>query len=159
MKGFRFLTSPYILSVIPFLAIVIILPLRFNKYLLESVNSVILSKNSYIWYDDLDNDGSSERLLVFDLNNSAGLTISNDNGIIDQWNFKGTFDFSLKTCLFITGDRDNDGKKEVYVFTLLNDTVLLHCISNPEDPLLSIKNRFIAVAGPGIKKPDYLILI
>jgi len=158
MKGFKFLTSPYILSVIPFLVIVIILPFRFNKYLLEPVNSVILNKDSYVWFDDLDNDGSSEKLVLFDFHNSSGLTISNDNGIIDQWNLRGTFDFSLKKCLFITGDKDNDGKKEVYVFTLSNDTVLLHCISNPEDPLLSIKNRFIAVAGPGIKKPDPFII-
>ena len=158
MKGFKLLTSPYILSVIPFLIIILIFPIKFNKYLLESVNSVILNKNSYVWYDDLDKDGSSERLLFFDLNNSAGLTISDDNGVIDQWNFQGTFDFSSKTCLFITGDKDNDRKKEIYVFTLSNDTVLLHCISNLKNPLLSIKNRFIAVAGPGIKRPDPFII-
>ena len=158
MKEFKFLTSPYILSAIPFLIIILIFPFRFNKYLLETVNSVILNKNSYVWYDDLNNDGSSERLLFFDLNNSAGLTISNDNGIIDQWNFKGTFDFSLKTCLFITGDKDNDRKKEVYAFSLSNDTILLHCISNLEDPSLFIRNRFIAVAGPGIKRPDPFII-
>ena len=98
--------------------------------MLESVNSVILSKDSYVWYDDLDNDGSTEKLVLFDFNNSSGLTISNDNGIIDQWNLRGTFDFGLKKCLFITGDKDNDGAKEVYIFSLSNDSLLLHCVSD-----------------------------
>lgn len=152
------LSSPYILSLIPFFILIIVFPLKLNKYILETKSSVIVPKDYFTWYYDLDNDGSSESISAFNETNTTEITIHNEFGIIDQWNFKGNFDFSLKKCLFITGDQDNNGVQELYVFTLNNDTILLHCISDFENPILTIKNRVIAITGNGIKTPDPFII-
>lgn len=152
------LLSPYFISVIPFLIIVIFVPFRFSRYLLKNENVTILQKDTYIWYSDLDDDGQSEKISAFDLNNSTGLTISNYNGVIDQWNLKGNFGFAAKGCLYITGDKEGDGKKEIYVFTIQGDTILLHCISNLNSSSFSIENRVICVAGKGFNGPDPFII-
>jgi len=154
----RIFTSPFILSLIPFLVIISTIPLGYTKYSLKSEGKRKLLNNQYVWYDDLDNDRSSEEIIAFSLDNTTAITISKNDAIIDQWNFKGSFDFWFKKCLFITGDYDNDGKKELYVFTLYRDTILLHCISDFRNPGLSIKNRVIAVVGKGNKAADPFII-
>lgn len=154
----RVLTSPFILSLIPFLIIISTIPLGISKYSLKPEGKKKLLKNQYILYDDLDNDRSSEKITAFTQDNTTAITINNGNGIIDQWNFKGSFDFWFKKCLFIAGDKDNDGKKELYVFTLYKDTILLHCIADINNPRLSIKNRVIAVAGKADKAADPFII-
>lgn len=159
MKWIRNLvTSPVFLSLIPFLVIIIFIPFRFSKYLLKTESEITLEKDTYVWHNDLDNDGLSEKLAAFDKDNSTGITISNINGVIDQWNMKGSFGFASKRCLFITGDKENDGKKEVYIFTLLSDSILMHCISDLKSGSFSFENRLVAVAGKGIKGPDPYII-
>lgn len=158
MKYKYLFTNVWLLSLIPFILVVIFAPIDAKRYRLELLRTDILTPGQYIYYDDLDNDGISERFSAFDMANSSGISISNKQGIIDQWNFRGSFDFSHKNCLFITGDKDNDSKKEIYVFTVSNDTILLHCISDLRNSALSFKNRFIAKVGKGIKKPDPYIL-
>lgn len=154
----RLHTSPYFLSLIPFLIICFTVPFNFKKYSLEIEKKTPIPENQYIWYDDLDNDGVSEKILASQQDITTAILITRNDVVIDQWNFKGSFEFWMKKCLFITGDANNDNNKEVYVFTLNNDTILLHCIQNLNDPDLSFKNRVVAVAGPGDKKADPFII-
>lgn len=158
MKYKNLLTNVWLLSLIPFILVLVFAPVDVRKYRMELLRTDILTPGQYMFYDDLDNDGISERFSAFDMFNSSGISISNKEGIIDQWNFRGSFEFAKKNCLFISGDRDNDSKKEIYVFTISNDSILLHCISDLRNSSLSLKNRFIATTGKGIKKPDPAIL-
>lgn len=158
MKYKNLLTNVWLLSLIPFILVVIFAPIDAKKYRLELLRTDILTPGQFIYYDDLDNDGISERFSAFDMFNSSGISISSTEGIIDQWNFRGSFDFMHKSCIFIAGDKDNDARKEIYVFTISNDSILLHCISDLKNSSLSIRNRFIAAAGKGIKRPDPSIL-
>ncbi len=159
MKNLKnFYSSPYFLSLVPFIIIILLIQNGFKRYLLEIDSSILLPKNFSVWFDDLNNDGSSEKIMTFDQNTSTGITISNDSGIIDQWNLTGNFNFFLKECLFITGDKDNNGRKEVYAFTLSSDSIFMHCISDLKNPVPSIRNRLIAIAGPGLKTPDPFII-
>lgn len=150
-------SSPFFLSLIPFLIICFTITPDFNKYSLTSEKKTILSENQYVWYNDIDNDGISERIFAFQQDITTAVLISKNDAVIDQWNLKGTFNFWFKRCLFIPGDANGDGIKEIYVFTLNNDTILLHCIKSPYEPALSIKNRIIAKTGNGAKKPDPFI--
>ncbi len=154
----KILTSPFFLSLIPFLIIICTIPFDYHKYSIKPESKRTTGNNLYISYEDLDNDGTSEEIIAFVQNNTTAIIISENGAIIDQWNFKGSFDFWFKKCLFITGDKNSDGKKELYVFTLYKDTILLHCISDFRNPGLSIKDRVIAVVGNGIKAPDPFII-
>lgn len=159
LKHFKkFYLSPYFLSLVPFLLITLLIKSGFNKYLLEIKDFNFLAANTYIFFDDVNNDGSSERIIAFDQPNAAGIAIRNDTGVIEQWNLKGSFNFLLKRCLFISGDKDDNGIKEIYVFTLLNDTIFLNCISDFNLTVPSIRDRIIAISGPGIKNPDPFII-
>lgn len=158
MKHKNLLTNVWLLSLIPFIMVVIFAPVDLKKYQMELLRTDILTPGQYIYYDDLDNDGISERFSAFDMFNSSGISISNKNGIIDQWNFRGSFEFGHKSCIFIADDKDNDSKKEIYVFTISNDSILLHCISDLRNSSLLFKNRFVSKTGKGIKRPDPSIL-
>jgi hypothetical protein len=143
---------------IPFLVICLAIDPGFKKYSLEIVDNEALPENNYFWYKDIDNDGISERIQAAQQDFTTAVIIFKNDIVVDQWNFEGTFDFWNKRCLFIAGDSNNDDIKELYVFTLRNDTILLHCIPDPRLPAISIKNRPIAKAGPGIKKADPFIV-
>jgi hypothetical protein len=119
MKYLRnFYSSPYSLSLIPFIIIAILIQNSVRRYLIEVESSINISKDLYIRYDDLDNDGSSEELAAVNQPSSTGIAISTENGIVNHFSFRGSFNFSSKSCLFITGDKDGDGTKEIYSFTL-----------------------------------------
>ena len=154
MKLRILLTNVWLLSMIPFVIIVIFAPINVKKYSLILQRTDIVTTGYYIFYNDLDKDGISERIVAFDQFHSSGISISNRDGIIDQWNFKGSFDFPAKKNLFIIGDKDNDDEKEIYAFTLSDDTILLHCINNLNNSTPAIENRMIAIVGKGIKQPD-----
>ncbi|MGE5406565.1 MAG: sensor histidine kinase [Methanosarcina sp.] len=154
----RVFTSPYFLAFIPFLIICFLVNPGFKKYSLKIEDTTILPENEIIWYNDLDNDGISEKIMTHQQDFATAVMIFRNDIVIDQWNFEGTFEFWNKRCLFIAGDADNDMSKEVYIFTLSHDTILLHCISSPYKTELSIKNRPIAKTGPGLIKPDPFII-
>lgn len=154
----RVLASPFFISLIPFLFIFFFVPLNFEKYSFEIVSKTKLFDNQYIYYEDLDYDGISEEIVASIQDYTTAVMISKNGDVIDQWNLNGSFDFWHRDCLFITGDSNNDKVKELYIFTLQNDTILLHCIENPGNPKLTIKNRVISSVGPGNKKPDPFII-
>ncbi|HLP72917.1 MAG TPA: hypothetical protein VK155_08455, partial [Bacteroidales bacterium] len=155
---FRFFASPVFLSLFPFIIICSFVPFGFRKYLLKPESKINLPENQYVVYEDLDYDGISEEIFAFSVNNTTALSIYKEGRIVDQWNFKGSYDFWFLHCLFISGDSNNDHKKEIYVFTLYHDTILLHCISDFSKSELSIKNRFISATGNGLKSADPFII-
>jgi hypothetical protein len=160
MKHFLLgLINPYLLPLWVTLLIIIIFPLQIDKYkatLIDKGDRVI----SYqVRFDDLDNDAVSERIEYF--HNSlggAGLTVSNNHGVLDQYTFHGRYDFVQQAGTIVTGDRDGNGIKEIYVFTLANDSVLLHCIADYKKGIVSFRSKFIALVGKRSNKADPYIL-
>jgi hypothetical protein len=154
----KFLSSPYFLSAVVVIIVMILTAGRFNRFSLEIESDNLVHQGQYFFFDDLDGDGISEKIHVANQENTAAIAIRKNNEIIEQWNFKGTFDFLPKYTLFINGDRDDNGSKEVYVFTLNGDSILLHCISDQFESKLTLADRFIVKVGPGRKTPDPSII-
>jgi|GEM_PF-37671 len=150
--------SPWVLSILPFLLIILLIHNDFRKYLLETGQATVLADKSYAWYDDLDGDGSSEMLFIKSSGNFTSLALNGVNGIIDQWNFRGGLCFQYVKCPGITGDSNGDGMKEVYIFTLSSGSILLHCINNIKDSYDPVINRLISVAGKSDNPPDPFII-
>lgn len=145
------LYNPFLLALWGTLLIAILLPLKTNKYLLRitdrgNYGSLLIKR-----YGDLDGDGTSELIATF--HNSvgdAGLTVSNSGGVLDQWNFRGNYQFTQQTGIVLIGDQDNDKTKEIYVFTLSADSVLLHIIPDFRKPADIRRN--ILVSKVNIRK-------
>jgi hypothetical protein len=156
---FSLLFSSYLLALCATVIIFLFFPLNINKYLAELTNSGSYLNDQVVWYDDLNTDGTHERITIFHNSlNEASLTVSNNAGVINQWNFHGRFDLVQLEGIVITGDRDNDKIRELYVFTLSHDSVLLHCIDDYRKPSEILRNRFITRVGNRNKKMDPFII-
>ena len=64
------LLSPFLLALIPCLAIFLLVPHSNRKYILELRALTKIQDETYVWYDDIDNDGISEKIAAFDRPNS-----------------------------------------------------------------------------------------
>lgn len=152
------LSSPFFLAAIPSLIIFLTVPFKLDRYRLELLSRSHIIDNYFWLYEDLNNDGTSEKIVAFDNDNSTGITVSEESRVINQWNINGTFGFSKKTTLFIPADFNSDGLKEIYLFSITGDSILLHSIPDPEEKGTGISDRLIARTGPGKKTPDPCII-
>jgi hypothetical protein len=107
------------------------IPVMHQRYRLDLKSSTQVYEGYYHSYCDLDGDGNSEKIVAFDEENASGITISRDNRVLNQWNVRGSFSFSNRNTLYIPADCNADGLKEIYLFSLSGDSVLLHCIPGP----------------------------
>jgi hypothetical protein len=152
------LSSPLFLAAIPSLLLLMLVPVRHERYSLDLKAGIQVREGYWHSFCDLDGDGNSEEIVAFDNENSSGITISRGSNILNQWNVYGSFSFSNRNTLYIPADCNADGVKEIYLFSLAGDSILLHCIPDPDISGFGLTNRLVDVAGPGIKAPDPLIL-
>jgi hypothetical protein len=134
------------------------IPVMHQRYRLDLLSSTQVYEGYYYSYCDLDGDGNSEKIVAFDEENASGITVSRDNRVLNQWNVSGSFDFSKRNTLYIPADCNADGVKEIYLFSLAGDSVLLHGIPGPEAETFSTYSKLIDNVGPGIKAPDPFIV-
>jgi hypothetical protein len=146
--------SPWFISLVAVAVVLPFLPMKPEPYTLEVVSTQPVYQGIHYWYDDLDNDGTPEQITLLDKENGAGVMVRNSHNYIEQWNVAGDYSFLNNHNLFITGDYDADGTKEIYLFSLAGDSILLHSIPDFREPVFGVHNRLIARAGPGNKRPD-----
>ncbi len=142
-KLLSILLHPLFIALAISLVIIYFLPDYFTKYKVELVNNEYVSVNYRIYYQDLNNDNNSEKIVSYD--NSLGnacFDIHSPNGdVFDQWNFTSKHSSSYKYLWFY--DVNNNGYKEIYLITQKKDSIFL----NIEEPF--VKN--------GIHKNNILI--
>lgn len=132
------ITHPAFISLVMLAVVLIVLPLRFPKYRVRNIDTVYLSANIYLFYSDLDSDGNSEQISC-DVGDEkqTKIIVSRNEKIIKQYNLRFQPKFFRP---FWIDDYNSDGYKEIYVFTMNDDSVLLNII----DPL---KSKKILVSG------------
>jgi hypothetical protein len=142
------ISHPVVLAIGATLLVLLIFPLNLPKYKAEITDKRKIPIPEVMIWDDLENDGSSDR--IFTYNNTVGTTALT----IDLYPSMNTVEWDLRGIVpenrnefLTTGDYDGDGKKEVYVFTISNDSILLHIISDFRNPRPALTNRFIAKVG------------
>jgi len=121
----RYISHPFILAIPLALLILALIPPLFNKYN-GSIESVFVSgqnQMSKICYIDIDNNGYSEKVLIYRWqNNSTNIKIFNNNDlVIDEYNFDGLFHFNFD---LFNGDFDNNKLEELYFFTFEQDSLI-----------------------------------
>jgi two-component sensor histidine kinase len=136
--------------------IILLLPASPKKYIAVQSNlSTSFDKTQFI-FADLDHDGISERIQTF-YNLSGNVAVALVDGIftIGQWNFRGIY--QPESPRLMIGDYNQNGKDEIYIFTLVADSVFLHALEYSQEPQYIFKDRFIAQLGRNLKDPDYLL--
>ena len=105
-----------------------LIPNYFSKFeLVEDFDKNFNTINNKFFYEDLDNDGYSERIILFDntrFGNKVAYHIHKSNGeIVDQFNLRTEFCGS-KIAWF--QDANHNGIKEIYILARSNDSLFLH---------------------------------
>lgn len=145
------LLSPFVISLIVTALIIILFFPNVTRYKI-SINAIQKYKPHLIAYDDVNVDGISELITV--TNDIPGhfalIVMQYPSGKVNQWNFDGVLINNTNTNDYlIVGDFDNNSTKEIYILSLNNDSILLHCISDINNNVPKFKDVFIARVGPG----------
>ncbi|MCX6246158.1 MAG: histidine kinase [Bacteroidetes bacterium] len=142
------LSHPMNLSLIATILVVLVFPSSFPKYKAVITDQRKNPIREVIFWDDLENDGTSDKIFTYDNNvGTAALTVNLcPSGGTVEWDLRGKFSFNRDEYVF-TGDYDNNRRKEIYVFTLSHDTIYLHAVADFKNPKPWIRNRFISTVG------------
>ena len=127
------LLSPFFLAAIISVIIIILLPPIVNKYELKLLDKGIVEKKDGVCYfNDIDNDGISEETIASpNLNGQASIRIQSlDHALWDQWNFRGQYQSTPK---LIFSDYDKNNKTDIFLTTLIGDSVFLHMVTPESD--------------------------
>jgi len=149
--------NPFFQALIVAGAIILFLPTGIQKYYARQADMITFFNSSKYFFADLDHDGSSQYIQTF-YNESAnvGVVIRSGQNPYDQVNFKGIYnDFSPRLMI---GDFNRNNLEEVYLFTLVEDSVFLQAIEYGRTQKYFINNKFITRIGKNLKEPDYLII-
>lgn len=144
------LQSPFFLALIVTLIIIPFLPEIFDKYKTELIDSERMYEpnkippyKQIVYYNDLDNDGKSEKIIGGYAHSLHDFKIyNNDEGIIDQINPPPPPNI-LNYHLFF-GDYNNDGLNEMYYFIIKGDSILIRSLEPlRENAVQYMKQAFI----------------
>ncbi|WP_181374549.1 sensor histidine kinase [Polaribacter aquimarinus] len=121
-----YLLNPYVISFCITIGVLLLLPNYFNKYLLiEGNDKKFNTKDSRFFYEDIDNDGLSEKVILINNNETkkASYMLFHDNGdLIDQFNLDTEFDLDKQAWF---QDTNANNIKEIYILTKSNDSIFL----------------------------------
>lgn len=152
----KILTHPLFIGLLITLAVFYFVPPVFSKYRVKIVENEYIEGNDLYYYEDLDDDQISEKIR-FDTNNSDIIKILLYKGS----NTASQNNLNYKTAngnYFYFGDFDNDGRKEVFVFSWHRDSVFLNILGLlPDDPWL-LKDRFIDVGRSAFGETEIPII-
>lgn len=118
---------PYFLALILAIPVLWILPEFFPKYKAELEKFYLIDKHGgYEYYCDLDHDGFSERIVLFNnTRNEASVKIIGQDGTIrEHYYFRGRMFQQYPALSFC--DFDFSGSDNLFLFTICNDSLLLH---------------------------------
>lgn len=114
----------FIVSVVVFTVILIFYSPEFDRFLFETRKQEIC-----IWdfmdYRDLNNDGYTENIVYHKKPPLPHLMVRSGSRIFDQFNFLGEMSAIDENSY---GDYDNNGLKEIYVFTFHDDSIFLNVV-------------------------------
>lgn len=156
-RFFNILLNPFIQALVIAGLVIAFLPQGIKKYHAELVMGATNFDNSQFIYADMDHDGNSERINTFhNLSGNVGITLMDGMFTLGQWNFRGIFE--PKCPRVMTGNYNNDENDEIYIFTLVGDSLMLHALAFSSKPVLFIHDRLITRLGKSLKDPDYSLL-
>ena len=148
-----FVISPWVVALPISIIIIFFLP-PIEKYKIEFVNKGVCDKpSSYVSFSDLDGDGYSEKIILF--NNQRGdaaIKVLDQSGVLMVWcDFKG----SIYKAAPISGDYDHDGIREIYFISNLLDSLFLNILYPTKKGSYVAKYKFVTNTHIKDRKDDY----
>lgn len=156
MKWYKYFNHPlfigFVLSAAAIFAFARIFPVQHFEISYTSD----LNPGDEIYFCDIDDDGNSETISYYDSDVFFNPTLSiyhSDSSLLAYWNF---FDSPAKNSRLFFGDFNQNGIKEIFLFTQDQDSVFIYIINPKDDKRFLVKRRFITTLRN--KNSDYRIL-
>ncbi len=138
---FKIVTSPYLLSGLISIIIIISLPEMFRKYTAEIVQRNKLQSGQIFYYADLNSDGISEQIEFHQIKKDFFyITVSENQKVINQWNFQGNL---LPTAKLPVNHVRKDSLKTFYFFVYKNRKIYLNGL-NAFKKKFTVQNKFVS---------------
>ncbi|MGM0378051.1 MAG: histidine kinase, partial [Bacteroidota bacterium] len=127
--------------------VVIVCPWQPDKYGIQKTAHELSGPISIYTYRDIDNDGNSDKLrfINFRERGFSSVVVYRNNRTLGQWNLKGTWNDNRP--MFMVNDYDQDGVKEIFLFTHHENSVLLHGLAPLSKDSMIVENRTIFEYG------------
>lgn len=152
----RIALNPFFQAFIVAMLVILLVPTGINKYIAEQVELTTRFDGGQFIYADLDHDGISERINTFyNLSGNVGIALNKDINTLGQWNFRGKYEQGSPRIMI--GDYDHDKSDEIYIFTLVGDSIMLHGLEYSLSPTFFLTHRFICQLGKSLKDPDFML--
>jgi two-component sensor histidine kinase len=150
--------SPYILTLPGTLLFIFLLPDIFNRYRVEIIKSGLIDKkDGFEYYADLNGDGNSERIVLF--NNTEGKAsikiLDYRDFIIEHFYFTGEIIHNPNSL--VTGVFDISGQTGIFLMSKSNDSILLHGVCPCRKNEVLFRDQFITTISEQNGSHDYNI--
>lgn len=163
-KKYRFsfyfyITSALTLAILPAILMIFQLPDLVSRYKLELEQAHNRDKDKLLtFYEDLDNDGNKEKI---DFLNYKGRFAScvyseDDASVRRQLNLYGHIPEQENINFPIYNDINNDGIKEIFLFTQKEDSLFLNAVDITSLEVI-LYGRFVSKIGFGSKARDFVL--
>ena len=142
--------NPIVLSGIMAVVLAFLLVPEVTRYSLRFQNQMSGNNGMIRYFDDLDGNGYSDELVFSGYpNHRSCVTIHFEPDIdLKEVSYPGDYSFGFDS-FFSTGDYNKDGVNEMCVFTISQDSLMLHIISGLRENKPDLESRFICVTSKG----------
>ncbi|WP_431158131.1 sensor histidine kinase [Winogradskyella poriferorum] len=160
-KLLQFFLSPFTIAGVVTLLVILLLPNFLSEYEVKFIERELLGDMQNIYYEDLDGDGKSEKILSQPQQapgnyNASYLLFKSNGDFIDQFNLDQPFCNSSCTMWF--KDLNNDGRKEFYIPTKSEDSLFLTIQDYDSGRIINQKRVFVDIMSPYNNKFEFKVL-
>lgn len=137
---YKMLTHPFFIGLILSVIVWVLWNPAVSKYRVETSGYERMDPTRKLYYFDLDGDGSSEEIAVDDHPPLLKIMLISRNRIAGQYNLRSQ---PLSQDFINAGDYNRDGLKELYVFTVRRDSLLLSIFAPfADEPVIQLERPF-----------------
>lgn len=154
-----FITSALTLAILPALIMILMLPDMVSKYGLKLEQAHNREEDQLLtFYEDIDNDGNKEEIDFLDYKGRFASCIfsEEDASIRRQVNLYGHIPKQENITVPIYNDINNDGFKEIFLFTQKEDSLFLNAVDIRSLEVI-LNARFVSKIGSGSGNRDFVL--
>jgi DNA-binding NarL/FixJ family response regulator len=143
VKWYRYFIHPFSIGALLSLAVIFIVAHMLPSQKLRICDQTRMKQKGEIYFCDIDQDGTTERIDYFSYRGLFNPTLSlydSDSSLIALWNIE---DSPTQNSHLFFGDSNQDGFREIFVFTQHKDSLFLSVINPQRKKHIEVERRFI----------------
>ena len=156
---FSFISSPWLLAILPSIVIIFLLPNLIYPYQLSLKRTVDNRKTKLLtFFEDLDLNGIKEKIDILNYRGKFACCYiyANNISLKKQFNFHGKIPQQENLTMPVFCDVNKDGVKEVLIFTQNEDSLFINAIDLSQQKVI-LNGRFVSKIGMVPNLRDFVL--